>query len=444
VIGGKSVGVPGVLRLLEMAHQDAGKLPWARLFDPAIKLAEKGFSISPRLHAELADEKRLKQYEPARSYFYRADGTPKPVGTILKNPKLAATLRLVAQRGADAFYDGTVADDIVATVRQAPVNPGDITAGDLAGYHAKRRKPVCGPYRIYIVCGMGPPSSGGIAVLQILELLEPFTMAAPDPRHPKAVHLFAEAGRLAYADRDRYVADSDFVDVPVAGLTDEGYLLRRSGLIDPSRDMGHAKPGDPPRLGGVLQGDDASPEFPGTSHISIVDDDGNAVAMTTSIEAAFGSRLMVDGFLLNNELTDFSFLPERDGHPVANRVEPSKRPRSSMSPTMVFDDEGNLKMVIGSPGGPMIINYVAQTIIGVIDGGLDIQAAIDLLHVGNRNGPTEVEKGEGAQSLKSELQGLGHEVEIRKMTSGLHGIVVTKGGLEGGADPRREGVALGD
>ena len=444
VVGGRSVGVPGVLRALELAHAAHGKLPWADLFKPAIDLAETGFPISPRLHAELAFDPYLKRFEPARSYFYRPDGTPKPVGTRLANPALAATLRTIAEHGADAFYSGPIAADVVRAVTGAPVNPGDLSLADLAAYRAVRRPPVCGSYRADLVCGMGPPSSGGVTLLEILGMLQSFDIGATPPGSAAGIHLYAEAAKLAYADRDRYLADSDFVPVPVRGLIDPAYLAARARLIDPDRSMALARPGEPPIKTGWQWRAGASLDLPSTSQISIVDDDGDALAMTTSIETMFGSQQMVDGFLLNNQLTDFSFLPERDGVPVANRVEPGKRPRSAMAPTLVLDREGRFFMAIGSPGGPEIINYVGKTILGVVDWRLGIEAAIALPNFGSRNGPVEIEAGPTAAALSNGLAALGETVHIRPLNSGLAGILKTGDGLAGGADPRREGVALGD
>jgi gamma-glutamyltranspeptidase / glutathione hydrolase len=444
VVGGMSVGVPGTLKMLALAHARHGRLPWSKLFEPAISLAEAGFAISPRLHDMLAKEPYLAAAEPARSYFYGGDGKPKPVGTLLRNPELAATLRGIAEHGTDFFYKGAAARDIVATVTHAPSHPGDISEADFASYEAKERPPVCGAYRRYRICGMGPPSSGGVAVLQILGLLQRFDMGRMKPMAPEGFHLLAEAARLAYADRDRYLADSDMLPVPVPGLIDPAYLAARSRLIDINRDMGRAEPGTPPQRHALRWGDNDAHDLPSTSHLSIVDRWGDAVSMTTTIENEFGSRLMVDGFLLNNELTDFSFRPEVNGVPVANRVEPGKRPRSSMAPTFVFGPDGKLLLVVGSPGGSEIINYVAETLIAVLDWGYDIQGAVSLLHVGNRNGPTEIEAAPGAEALAQALRARGHTVGLREFNSGLHAIERTRRGLEGGADPRREGVALGD
>ncbi|MBD2018426.1 gamma-glutamyltransferase [Microcoleus sp. FACHB-53] len=443
VVGGKSVGVPGTVRMLELAHQKHGKLPWAQLFQPAIRLAEQGFPLSPRLHTLLSKEQFIPRFEPARSYFYQANGQPKPVGTQLVNQPYAEVLRQIAKRGADAFYKGEIAGDIVATVTKATV-PGDLTTADLAGYQAKERKPVCGVYRVYKICSMGSPSSGGLTVLQILGMLERFNLARVKPNSVEAIHLFSEAARLAYADRGLYMADADFVPVPTDELIDPEYLQRRAQLINPKRAMSEAKPGQLSSQKAQNWGQDDSREYPSTSHLSIVDRSGNAVAMTSSIEDAFGSRLMVRGFLLNNELTDFAFSPTVEGKPVANRVEPGKRPRSSMAPTMVFDRNGKLVMVVGSAGGSRIINYVAKALVGVLDWKLDSQQALSLPNFGNRNGPTELEKGTQIEQLKPALEAMGHTVQIVEQTSGSHAIVLTNQGLIGGADPRREGVALGD
>ena len=441
-VGGKSVGVPGVLRGLELAHKAHGRLPWARLFEPAIELAEKGFPISPRLEGLLKSEPHLAKTPAAKAYFYNADGSPKAVGTLLVNQPLADTLKAIAKAGSDAFYTGDIARDIVATVRGA-TTAGDLTEADLAGYKAKERPAVCGPYRRWEVCGMGPPSSGGLALLQILGILESFDLKAEAPWSIRGFHLMAEAERLAYADRGLYMADSDFFPVPVKGLTDRGYLKGRAAQIKPDASLKVARPGTPPQTTASLGTDDAL-ELPSTTQISIVDRRGNAVSMTTTIEDQFGSRLMVRGFLLNNQLTDFSFSPDENGKPVANRVEAGKRPRSSMAPTLVFDRNRRLVMVVGSPGGSAIINYVAKTIVATLDWGHDIQSAISFPNIGSRNGPTEIEAGPSAAAIAASPKALGHETRIAEFTSGIQGIVITKRGLAGGADPRREGVALGD
>lgn len=443
VVGGRSVGVPGTVRLLEAAHKRWGKLRWKDVIEPAVRLAENGFAISPRLNGLLTQEKYLQNNPVARAYFYEADGRPKAVGTILKNPAFARTLRLIAEKGADVFYTGEIAEDIVATVAGHPTNPGDMTLEDLKAYRVVEREAVCGPYRSYRICGMGPPSSGQIAVQQIMSTLETRNMAALKPG-PEAAHWIAEAGRLAYADRALYLADPDYVKVPVKGLTDPGYLKSRAALVDPNRSMGKAKPGDPPFQKTFLWAPSDGIEH-GTSHIAIVDRYGNAVSMTTTIEDGFGARLMTkSGFLLNNELTDFSFIPVDDGRPVANRVEGGKRPRSSMAPTIVFDANGKLHAVVGSPGGSLIINYVVKTLVGILDWKLDPQVAVDLPNVGSRNGPTELEAGTEAEGWKAALEAKGHEVRLIDQNSGIQAIVMTPAGLIGGADSRREGVAIGN
>jgi gamma-glutamyltranspeptidase/glutathione hydrolase len=445
--------VPGVLRLLELAHRRYGKLSWASLFEPAIELAENGFAISPRLAAMLASEKYLSADPAARAYFYDADGAPKPAGTVLKNPELAAVLREIAADGADAFYKGAIAAAIVAKVREHSSNPGVLTAQDLGDYQVKERAPLCFDYRSWRLCGFPPPSSGGVAIGQILGVLEGTSIADDKPTRtaegrwvlaPEAVHLYAEAARLAYADRGRYLADPGFVDVPVVGLLDRAYLGQRAALIG-ERSMGTAQPGTPPGAV-VAAGPDRSPEFPSTSHISVVDAAGNAVSMTTTIEDVFGSRQMVRGFLLNNQLTDFSFASVDDqGRPVANRVQGGKRPRSSMSPLFVFDRaDGRLRMTLGSPGGSAIINYVAKVVIATLDWGMDVQSAIALPNFGSRNGPTELELGRIDDALVEALRARGHEVKLIEQTSGLQAIERTPTGWFGGADPRREGVAMGE
>ncbi|MDR0245113.1 MAG: gamma-glutamyltransferase [Burkholderia sp.] len=462
VVGGRSVGTPGVLRMLDAAHRAHGKLPWRRLFQPAIRLAEHGFTISPRLATLIANDPYLKNDPAARAYFYNADGTPKAAGTVLKNPALATVLRQVADRGANAFYSGAIARDIVTKVRKHPTNPGLLSLQDLARYKAKVRTPLCADYRRSVVCGMPPPSSGGLAIAQMLGILE----AMPDWQQigaqkpvrndvgyeptPFAAHLFSEAGRLAYADRARYVADPDFVPLPGGSwtsLTDKTYLAQRARLIG-DNSMGVAQAGAP--QGATLaMADDRSPELPSTSDIAIVDRYGQALSMTTSVEDAFGSRLMVRGFMLNNQLTDFSFVSNDNGRPVANRVQPGKRPRSAMSPELVFDKKtGQVTMVVGSAGGPAIINHVAKTLVGVLDWGMTMQQAIALPNFGSMNGPTQLERGRVSDGLADGLKGRGHDVQVVEMNSGLQGIqrlnVQGQTVWFGGADPRREGIAMGD
>lgn len=443
VFGGESVGTPGVVRVMALAHRHHGKLPWAQLFEPAIKLAADGFAVSPRLHASLQDMGAKNFADNARALYFDEAGEPRAVGSVLKIPALAATLRTIASGGADAFYGGPIAEAIVQAVGTAPNHKGDLTLQDIATYEAKERPAVCVPYRGYKVCGMGPPSSGGITVGQVLALLEPRDLGTT-PMNPAALHLIAEAEKFAYADRDRYIADPDLVPVP-GGLLDPAYLAERGRLVDPAKAMPKAEPGLPPGLA-KRTGIDATTESNGTSHISIVDAAGNAVALTTSIENAFGSRLMAGGFLLNNQLTDFSFRPvDAAGAPISNAVAGGKRPRSSMAPTIVLGPDGYVRWVIGSPGGSRIILYVVKAVVGLIDWQLDAQAAAALANFGSRNGPFEIENGPDAVAVTAEMQKFGHQVQATEMTSGLHIVArASDGTLTGGADPRREGVAKGE
>lgn len=447
VDSGKSVGVPGVLRALELAHERHGKLPWPSLFDDAIDRARRGFPVSPRLAALLRGNRRLAAQPAARAYFFHEDGSPRREGEVLRNPELARTLAQVARGGGDAFYRGPLAQAMVQAVRSHP-RPGDLSGADLAGYAARERDALCRPYRVYVVCGAPPPSSGGLAVLQMLALLDHTPIGAAEPVSAAAVHYFSEAGRLAYADRDRYVADPAFVDVPVRALLDPAYLARRSALIAADRSMGKAAPGEPVPGALARRGVDDTPALPSTTHVSIVDADGNAVAMTSTIEQAFGSKLFVGGFLLNNELTDFALSPvDGRGVPVANRVEGGKRPRSTMAPTIVLRADASgprLRLVVGSPGGSAIANYVAQTLVANLAWGLDIQSAIDLPHYGSRNRATELESGTSVEGLVPALRAMGHPVALQPFPSGLHGVeILSNGLLRAGADPRREGTALG-
>lgn len=454
VVGGRSVGVPGVLRMLELAHKQYGKLPWESLFAPAIELAENGFAVSPRLSGMLKTEQHLKKDPVAAAYFYDKDGNPRPAGYVLRNPELAKVLREIAKGGADAFYNGQIARDIEAKVKSHSSNPGQLTAADIAGYQAKVRDPICTDYKSWTVCGMPPPSSGGIAIAQMLGMLEVKDIRQFAPKDgavsADAIHLFSEVGRLAYADRGRYVADTDFVPLPgnsAKPLLDKKYLAERTALIS-DKSMGTAKSGTPAVMK-LAWGLDRSPELPSTSHISIVDGSGNAISMTTTIEDAFGSRQMMRGFLLNNQLTDFSFDSADASGPIANRVQPGKRPRSSMAPTLVFD-KTTRKLVLstGSPGGSTIINYVGKVLVGTMDWGLNLQQAISLPNFGSRNGPTEVEQGRVTETVIEQLKAKGHNVRVMEQTSGLQGIMrMNIHGEEmwfGGADPRREGIVRGD
>lgn len=445
VVGGRSVGVPGVVALMEQVHQRYGKLAWASLFEPAIALARKGFAVSPRLHAMIAaDAGRLDKQPAARAYFYDETGAALAAGTILKNPAYADTLQAIAQGGAKAFYRGPLAEKIVEAVRRHPTNPGLMSLDDLAAYEAKERAPVCAPYRGYSVCGMGPPSSGALTIGQVLGMVSHFDLATLGPDDPESWRIIGDATRLAFADRGRYIADTDFVAMP-KGLLDAGYLESRAKLLrrPTALPQDAVMPGEPPWDKAELRLDGLDLAQPSTSHFVIVDDAGNIASMTSSVENAFGSRQMVAGFLLNNQLTDFSFLPEEGSEAVANRVEPEKRPRSSMSPTIVMKD-GKPAFALGSPGGSNIIPYVANTLIALIDWKMNMQQAIALPHLTNRFGTYTLEAGTPAEAFADDLRALGFTVEIDDLNSGLHGVAITKDGLEGGADPRREGVAIGD
>ena len=441
VVNGPSTGVPGLMRVLEIAHRTHGKLPWARLFEPAVKLADEGFAVSPRLHMLLtAEPSGAAAFDAAaKAYLFDADSKPWPVGHVLKNPAFAETLRSLAKAGAAGFYAGTIAADVVRAAA-----PNALTLDDLAAYRAKQRPPVCSTYRRHRICGMGPPSSGALTIGATLALLEPFTLG-PAPMTPRALHLIAEAEKLAFADRDQFIADPDVVPPPL-GMLDRAYLAQRRALIATGKAQTKAVAGTPPSLSNKRTGSDATAEAPGTSHISIVDAAGNAVAMTTTIEAAFGTHRMAAGFLLNNQLTDFSFRPvDAQGQPVANAIAPGKRPRSSMSPTFIFAPDGRLLAVLGSAGGSAIILHLVKTIVGIIDWHLDAQAAVDLATFGSRNGPFEIENKLGGDLIGLQLALYGHKVVNSDAPSGLHVIVRRRdGSLEGGADPRREGVARGN
>jgi gamma-glutamyltranspeptidase/glutathione hydrolase len=443
VPGGLSVGVPGVIAMLELAHQRYGRLPWARLFEPAIALADKGFPVGRKLAATLKAFPQMAQMPDVKRYFYKPDGTPLNQGEILKNPELANTLRVIAGNGAKAFYSGDIAQAIVTAVQHAPVNPGGMTLADLAGYSPRELEPVCGTYRQYRLCSMGPPSSGGVGVIQILSMLQRFGSSEVVPGTLDGTHLFTQASRLAFADRSKYLGDASFVEVPVKGLLDRKYLAQRAELIDPGHDMGTAQAGTPPEKHADYA-PQRTPQLPGTSHLTAVDDDGEVVSMTTTVEFVFGSEVMAKGFFLNNELTDFSFEPTRNGVAVANAPAPGKRPLSAMSPTLMFDSQGKFAISVGSPGGPVIIDYVAQAILAMVDGHMSAQAAAALPHVANLNSPTILEKDTPVEALAPKLTAMGHSVRSVDLESGLHIIERVKGGYIGGADPRRDGVALGD
>ncbi len=440
VVGGRSVGVPGTPALMEAAHKKWGQNAWSGLFAEAIQLAESGFAVSQRLAALVAgDTERLAQFSDTAAYFFR-DGKPLVEGSRLTNEEYAEVMRRMANEGAKVIYSGDIAQSIVDTVRGAEGNPGVISLTDLDIYKVKERPAVCAPFRGYQVCGMGPPSSGALTVGQILGLLDQFPVGSKD--NPQTLRLMGDASRLAFADRGRYMADSDFVPMPTKGLVSADYISERAKLLNGSTALTEVLPGNPEYSHASLWADDVSLELPSTSHISIVDSYGNALSMTTTIENGFGSRLMTNGFLLNNELTDFSFRSHIDGVPVANRVEPGKRPRSSMSPTIVLKD-GLPNLVIGSPGGSRIIGYVVQAIVAHIDWGMDVQAAVSIPHAVNRFGTFDLEKNTSLKNMVEPLEALGYRVNLRALNSGLHAISIAKDGLAGGADPRREGIALG-
>ena len=463
VVSGLSVGVPGTLSVLEAAHQAHGKLAWATLMQPAIQLAEQGFKLSPHLHRALLAEKFLMHDPVAASYFYDAQGKPFPVGHVLKNPELAAVLKDIAIRGSQALKQGPIAEAIVQKVRRHPQRPGAMTLQDLANYQVKKRDPLCFDHAVqttgktYQLCGFPPPSSGALAIGQILGILNNTPAAHMRLEHglPSAewLHYYTEAGRLAFADRGQFVADPDFVQAPGGdwrSMLHTAYLKQRSSLIG-RQSMKVAQPGNPADTQAAYAPMPTQEEY-GTSHISVIDKDGNAVAMTSSIEAVFGARLMVNsgqgrpgGFLLNNELTDFSFAPtDAKGLPIANRVEGGKRPRSSMSPTLVFEKEsGKLKLTGGSPGGAAIIHYTGKLLIGTLQWGLNTQQAISLPNFSSLNGPTILEEKRFPENTVKALQGKGHDVREALLPSGLQAIEVTPTGFFGGADPRREGVVMG-
>jgi gamma-glutamyltranspeptidase / glutathione hydrolase len=436
--GGKSVGVPGNVRLMAMAHAKWGKLKWAELFKPAIKLAEDGFVVNKTLESRLKMVERLwPQFEEARSIYW-VDGKPATAGMRIKNPKLAATLKTIAKRGPNAFYTGKIGASIVAATTNSPVSPGDMTMSDLATYKAKEQAAVCGPYRVYVICGMAPPSSGATTVIQILGTLERFDLGALGKDSPKSWHLLGQAMQLAYADREKYLGDSDFVDVPVKGLLDPAYLAERSALIDPDRARTDYPAGNPP--GSAPRTAAISGEVSGTTHFSAVDRKGNIANMTSTIEGAFGSQLIAGGFFLNNELTDFTFAPEKDGAPVANRVVGGKRPLSSMSPTLVFDREGRAVLALGSAGGKRIIMHVAKTLVGVLDFGLPLDQAIALPNIYFAGGDLLVEEGTSLSAMSGQLAAYGQKARASDLGSKVNGLQLVGDRWVGAADIRAEGT----
>jgi gamma-glutamyltranspeptidase/glutathione hydrolase len=440
--GGKSVGVPGNLRMLALAHRAHGKLPWATLFEPAIRLARTGFKITPRLHNSLDKYRATGALSAeARALFYNADGSAKPVGTLVKNPAFANFLDRVAKAGPDSFYVGPNAQAIVNAVDTASHNPSKMTIGDISTYDAKQKAPVCGTYRGYRICGMGPSSSGGITVLMTLKQLEPFDLTKLGPRSPTTWHLIGESERLAYADRDKYVGDTDFVQVPLAGMADPAYLASRSALISPAKAMAHAEAGTPPGAPPVCT--PAPQPERGTSHFVVADKWGDVVSETSTIESSFGSGLMVNGYYLNNELTDFSFEPVKDGCPVANRVEGGKRPRSSMSPTIVYGPDGKVRLAVGAAGGSTIPAQVIKAIVGVIDFHLTAQQAIALPMIYAPADTVYLESGTFLEEMAPQLRAMGHTIAfLPPGTFKANAIEQVDGRWTGAADPRSEGAAV--
>ncbi|WP_374544033.1 gamma-glutamyltransferase [Sphingorhabdus sp.] len=438
--GGKSVGVPGNIRLMAEAHRKWGKLKWAEIFKPAIRLADKGFVVNQTLESRLAAIERLwPQFETARSIYW-IDGKPAKAGVTLRNPELAKTLKLIAKKGPDAFYNGTIANSIVSSVTKSAVAPGDMTLADLAAYKAVEQNAVCAPYRVYVICGMAPPSSGATTVLQILGSLERFDLKALGKDDPKSWYLIGQAMQLAYADREKYLGDASFVQVPVAGLIDKAYLAERSALIDPARARTDYPAGNPP--GAMPRTAAISGEVAGTTHFSAVDARGSIANMTSTIEGPFGSQLVAGGFFLNNELTDFTFAPEKDGAPVANRVEGGKRPLSSMAPTIVFDREGKPVLALGSAGGKRIIMHVTKTLIGVLDFGLPLKQAIAMPNIYFGGGALLVEQNTQLADKAQALANFGQPVKPEDLGSKVNGLQLVDGAWTGAADPRSEGSVI--
>ncbi|MFN3748286.1 MAG: gamma-glutamyltransferase [Sphingorhabdus sp.] len=438
--GGKSVGVPGNIRLMAEAHRKWGKLKWAEIFKPAIRLADKGFVVNQTLESRLAMIQRLwPQFETARSIYW-VDGKPAKAGMRLRNPELAKTLKLIARKGPDAFYTGAIANSIVDTVNKSVVAPGDMTLADLAAYKAVEQNAVCAPYRVYVICGMAPPSSGATTVLQILGTLERFDMRAMGKDDPKSWFLIGQAMQLAYADREKYLGDASFVQVPVAGLIDKAYLAERSAMIDPAKARADYPAGNPP--GAMPRTAAISGEVAGTTHFSAVDARGSIANMTSTIEGPFGSQLIAGGFFLNNELTDFTFAPEKDGAPVANRVEGGKRPLSSMAPTIVFNREGKPVLALGSAGGKRIIMHVTKTLIGVLDFGLPLKEAIALPNIYFGGGALLVEEKTNLASMARQLANFGQAVKPEDLGSKVNGLQLVDGKWTGAADPRSEGNVI--
>ena len=444
VVGGISVGVPGMMRFLEQAHKKFGKLKWSVLLEYPIRLAEEGFELSSALYRTLSFLPDLKKIEPASSYFYKdnrnGELTPLPIGTILTNAEYAKTLKRIAKFGPEEFYSGQTAKLIIHAVNNSPFSPGLITLEDLANYTAVWRDPICGLYRKYKVCSMPPPTSGGITMLMMLKMLERFDFESEHPNSPNFIHLFSEAGSLAYADRDYYIADPDFVDIPVNGMLNEDYISERSKLIKKETSLRDRKPGKPKGYKKFSKNVDIS--RPSTSHLVIVDNFGNSISLTSTIEGPFGSHLMAGGFMLNNELTDFSLIPKKNGLFVANRVEANKRPRSSMTPTIIFNPEGEIYALTGSPGGNSIIGYVTKSVMAMVDWDLSPQDTVSLPHFIRKGENTELERGTDIVRYKQFLEKKGHKVVIIPKVSGLQIIKKKNKGFIGGTDPRGEGLVI--
>ena len=445
--GGRSVGVPGNVRLMAAAHRKHGKLAWATLFQPAIRLARDGYAMTPRLNEFLTESSETGAFSAqGRALFYQTDGTtPLPAGTVIRNPALASFLESLAAQGSDSFYVGPNAAAIATAVNTAPLNPAPLTIGDIASYNAKERPPVCVTYRKYKLCGMGPPSSGATTVFGTLGLLEKFDLRGLGKDDPRAWHLIAEAQRLAYADRERYLADPDFIAVPVAGLLAPDYLARRAQLIALDRTMPSVAPGNPAGVKVALADGLNVPEQ-GTSHFVAIDRWGRAATLTSTIESSFGSGLMVNGYFLNNELTDLSIIPARGGVPVANRVAGGKRPRSSMSPTLVYSPDGKLRLAIGAAGGVTIPAQVLKAIIAVIDWDQSAQDAIALPVIFAPGGDVVfIERGTASEAMIPALLALGHtDVRVRGPSFKANALEVVGGRLVGGVDPRSDGQAVGE
>ncbi len=444
VRGGLSVATPGALKILKEVHEKHGKLKWGELFAPAIKMSREGFIVTPRLHTLMEHILYLKDFEEASKVYLKEDKSAYAIGDKITNPKFADTLEIIAKEGITPFYEGKIAQDIVAAVRNSKINPGVLSEKDLRNYQSKKGDLICAKYREkYKVCSMPLPSSGGVTVLQILGILENFELNKLQPQSAEAVHLVMEATRLAYADRNEYLGDIS--GVPIDKMLDKKYLTSRAALISKDKALEKVEAGKFSQSQNLTFNNRAV-ELPSTTHMSVVDGEGNAISFTSSIEYFFGSALMVDGFLLNNQMTDFSFVAEIDGKKVANRIEPNKQPRSSMTPTFVFDANDNLVMVVGSPGGPRIIQYTLRTIIDVLDWKLDVQKAISMPNYVVLNDVVELEKNTSITKLKSNLEKMGHKVVIKDLTSGIHAITISNDNskkLKGGADPRRDGVAVG-